>query len=282
MQEEVIAYKTSLTKAQVKAKLPQAIAEFSRRGREFLYRDDGDNAFRIGIERGGHSGFWYLARCRDLSEGCEISGTIVYDPDGYTKKQDGKENKDSLLSEIFVWIFVAIFVVIEFLLFCIPIAVASLVKLIRKEKTKEEYLDLFMCEFLACEKIEKAVYVPKNAEELYQKIIAEQENVKGQLVLQDENCIEWTFDSGLVVLMHAYADSEEGLYEFIYRQGQKEKMLTHSHPMKEDLYSDFLEINDREKLLEVSCFCGVYCQRIYSKQECKKKNSVFVKRYISD
>lgn len=275
MQEEVISYKTSLTKAQVKAELPQAIAEFSRRGREFLYRDDGDDAFRIGIGRCGHSGFWYLARCRDLSDGCEISGTIVYDPDGYTKKQDGK---DSVFSEICFWIFTGIL----FLIFCIPIVVAALVKLIRKEKTKEEYLDLFMCEFLACEKIEKAVYVPKNAEELYQKIIAEQENVKGQLVLQDENCIEWTFDSGLVVLMHAYADSEEGLYEFIYRQGQKEKMLTHSHPMKEDLYSDFLEINDREKLLEVSCFCGGYCQRIYSKQEYKKKNSVFVKRYTSD
>ncbi len=275
MQEEVISYKTSLTKAQVKAELPQAIAEFSRRGREFLYRDDGDDAFRIGIGRCGHSGFWYLARCRDLSDGCEISGTIVYDPDGYTKKQDGK---DSVFSEICFWIFTGIL----FLIFCIPIVVAALVKLIRKEKTKEEYLDLFMCEFLACEKIEKAVYVPKNAEELYQKIIAEQENVKGQLVLRDENCIEWTFDSGLVVLIYAYADSEEGLYEFIYRQGQKEKMLTHSHPMKEDLYSDFPEINDREKLLEVSCFCGVYCQRIYSKQECKKKNSVFVTRYTSD
>ena len=275
MQEEVISYKTSLTKAQVKAELPQAIAEFSRRGREFLYRDDGDDAFRIGIGRCGHSGFWYLARCRDLSDECEISGTIVYDPDGYTKKQDGK---DSVFSEICFWIFTGIL----FLIFCIPIVVAALVKLIRKEKTKEEYLDLFMCEFLACEKIEKAVYVPKNAEELYQKIIAEQENVKGQLVLRDENCIEWTFDSGLVVLIYAYADSEEGLYEFIYRQGQKEKMLTHSHPMKEDLYSDFPEINDREKLLEVSCFCGVYCQRIYSKQECKKKNSVFVTRYTSD
>ena len=275
MQEEVISYKTSLTKAQVKAELPQAIAEFSRRGREFLYRDDGDDAFRIGIGRCGHSGFWYLARCRDLSDGCEISGTIVYDPDGYTKKQDGK---DSVFSEICFWIFTGIL----FLIFCIPIVVAALVKLIRKEKTKEEYLDLFMCEFLACEKIEKAVYVPKNAEELYQKIIAEQENVKGQLVLRDENCIEWTFDSGLTVLIYAYADSEEGLYEFIYRQGQKEKMLTHSHPMKEDLYSDFPEINDREKLLEVSCFCGVYCQRIYSKQEYKKKNGVFVKRYISD
>ena len=133
MQEEVISYKTSLTKAQVKAELPQAIAEFSRRGREFLYRDDGDDAFRIGIGRCGHSGFWYLARCRDLSDGCEISGTIVYDPDGYTKKQDGK---DSVFSEICFWIFTGIL----FLIFCIPIVVAALVKLIRKEKTKEEYL----------------------------------------------------------------------------------------------------------------------------------------------
>ena len=150
MKEKVLAWKTSLTKAQVKAELPQAIAEFSRRGREFLYRDDGDDAFRIGIERGGHSGFWYLARCRDLSDGCEISGKIVYDPDRYIKKQDGK---GGVFSEICFWFFTGILC----LIFCIPIAVTALVKSIRKEKTKEEYLDLFMREFLSCEKIEKEV-----------------------------------------------------------------------------------------------------------------------------
>ena len=75
---EKIRYRSHLQAATLKEYLPVCTLEFSQRETEFLYEDKGGCSFRIGIEKGGHAGFWYDAECTDCDGGCIIEGEILY------------------------------------------------------------------------------------------------------------------------------------------------------------------------------------------------------------
>lgn len=110
-----------------------------------------DDSLWLGIEKGDHAGWWYIARLSDCPEGCLIDGEIVYDPDHISERGSKKE---SVPGEIFTWIFMVIAYVIIF----IPAMIAGIIYWIYEKvkgvKTKEEYLDIFMRDYLNCTKFE--------------------------------------------------------------------------------------------------------------------------------
>ena len=145
---EKIRYRSHLRAATLKEYLPVCTREFSQRETEFLHEDKGGSSFRIGIEKGGHAGFWYDAECTDCDDGCIIEGEILYG----SKKQAENE---MLLFKIGFWLTAAVL----FVIFCVPILVLFLVersKGRKRKQSKEESLDLFLCEYVHCEKIADA------------------------------------------------------------------------------------------------------------------------------
>lgn len=145
--QDVFEYHTKHTTKYIKENMPSLIQKFSKDiKREFLYGNSGQNEIRIGIEKGDHAGYWYIATLEECSEGTKIKGNIQYDPDGFTKAN----NKTNLISEICFWIFTVILCVVLF----IPIFFYWFVGVITKRKSKEEYLDMFMKDYLQCEKVE--------------------------------------------------------------------------------------------------------------------------------
>lgn len=138
---KTIKYHSTYSSEYIISNLPTAIADYSNKVKEFLYKDKGDGEIWIGIEKGDHTGFWYIAHVTSCIDGCNIEGEIVYDPDGYTK--DGKER---IISKIFFWIFMSCVIV----LLAIPILIIQLISFFKKEKTKEEYLDQFLLDYFSC------------------------------------------------------------------------------------------------------------------------------------
>ena len=134
--EKSIRYRSSLHKSALKQCVAARVREFSRQT-EFLYRETGDDSLWLGIEKGDHAGWWYIASLQDSVDGCFIEGKIVYDPDNYTV-----DSRMNLFSKIVLG-------------FLIPILIFWLIRIFRKEKTKEENLDIFMRDYLECKKIEQ-------------------------------------------------------------------------------------------------------------------------------
>ena len=132
--EKSIRYRSSLHKSALKQCVAARVREFSRQT-EFLYRETGDDSLWLGIEKGDHAGWWYIASLQDSVDGCFIEGKIVYDPDNYTV-----DSRMNLFSKIVLGFLIAVFYVI----FCIPILIFWLIRIFRKEKTKEKNLDIFM------------------------------------------------------------------------------------------------------------------------------------------
>ena len=142
---EKIRYRSHLQAATLKEYLPVCIKEFSQRETEFLYEDKGENSFRIGTEKGDHAGFWYDAECTDCEDGCIIEGEILYGTEKHAESE-------TLLSKISFWSMAAVLAVI----FCVPILILLLIergKGRKRKRSKEESLDLFLCEYVHCEKI---------------------------------------------------------------------------------------------------------------------------------
>lgn len=82
--------------------LPSKVAfyEDDKYGMLFLEKDM-NGRFRIGLEKGGHSGEWYCGEISERENGCYISGDIFYDPDknpDYNK--DYKPEKKPLRKKI--------------------------------------------------------------------------------------------------------------------------------------------------------------------------------------
>ena len=139
-------YKSKYSKEYIKEHIKQCVFDFSNQTKEFLYKDQGDDEIRIGIEKGDPAGWWYIATLTNCKDGCIIDREIQYDPDHYTTRANDKE---SMFSKIIY----AVFLGIIFIIFCIPILIAYICLTFKKNKTKEEYLDDFLKEYLLCEKI---------------------------------------------------------------------------------------------------------------------------------
>lgn len=143
--EKIYKYKSEFSASYIKQNMPSLVKQFSEtEKREFLYRDESDDTIWLGLEKGDHSGFWFIGSLKETSDGTIIEGSIVYNPDNpdvYVSK--------SRLSKVCTWILTAIMAVI----LCIPILIFWIAELIRGRKTKEEYLGIFLRKYLSCEKI---------------------------------------------------------------------------------------------------------------------------------
>ena len=143
---QLLSYRSRKTAGEFKACLPGQTERFSAEQRHFLLRETDENALMIGIEKGDHAGYWYVASLTDEPGGCRIEGRIVYDPDN-----DTADGKSLGVGEILGMIVIGVIFLIPILLFLL---VRLFIDLVRRPKTKEEYLDLFMTGYLGCEKIE--------------------------------------------------------------------------------------------------------------------------------
>lgn len=139
-----IVYKSKYPKSYIYENIEQLIQSFSNEYREFLYEIKSSDELWIGIERGDHAGYWYLAKLEDTVDGCMIKGHIEYDPENFTG-----EKSMNLYSKIAMWLMIIFFVI----LFCIPLFIIWIIQLIRRPKTKKEFLDIFMVQYLECGKL---------------------------------------------------------------------------------------------------------------------------------
>jgi hypothetical protein len=114
---------------------------------EYLIEIKNDNTFFLGIEKGGHTGYWYVAHISENDGKTIISGDIVFDPDenGKTKST----NKSGILTTVLLYV---IFWPIMLLSFLVTFLL-KVFKIASKTKSKEEKLDSFMINYLCCSKI---------------------------------------------------------------------------------------------------------------------------------
>ena len=145
--QDYFEYRTEHSIRYINENMPSLIEKFSKENeRQFLCGNCCYNEISIGIEKGDHAGYWYIATLEECPEGTKIKGNIKYDPEGFTKSR----YEDSLIFKICFWCFSAIL----YIIFCIPLLINLLIGVITKRKSKEEYLDMFMRDYLQCEKIE--------------------------------------------------------------------------------------------------------------------------------
>ena len=103
--------------------------------------------FWLGVERGGHSGYWYIANLEERDNKIIVSGKIIYDPD-----EEGKEKSKTFGDIVGLIIFSPLLLILNF----IDIIVFLFNKIIKpKEKhlTTSDKLDNFMLNYLNCKKI---------------------------------------------------------------------------------------------------------------------------------
>lgn len=145
--KDCFEYHTKHNIKYIKENMPSLIQKFSMENkREFICGNCCQNEISIGIEKGNHAGYWYIATLKECSEETIIKGYIKYDPEGFTKTS----GDSSLFFKICFWSFAVIFSIV----LCIPIFIYWLIGIITKRKSKEEYLDIFMKDYLQCEKVD--------------------------------------------------------------------------------------------------------------------------------
>lgn len=151
--DKVFKYECPYTKEQLYEKLNNKHGVYSDYGKEGDYlielKNDG---FFLGIERAGHTGYWYNAAVRTVDDRIIIQGKIVYDPDenGNEKPCSKKEKFGSGL--------IIIICIPAWTIFMLCYGIAWLIRFIigkpmPKEKSKEQKLDDFMCNYLCCKKL---------------------------------------------------------------------------------------------------------------------------------
>ena len=114
---------------------------------EYLITIKNDNVFWLGVERGGHSGYWYIANVEQRNNKTIIRGKIIYNPD-----EEGKEQSKTFGDIVGFIIFSPLLLILNF----IDIIVFLFNKIIKpKEKhlTTSDKLDNFMLNYLNCKKI---------------------------------------------------------------------------------------------------------------------------------
>lgn len=85
------------------------------------------------------------------------------------------------------------------------------------------------------------IFIPHNANELYEKMIREQ--FTGQLSLEDDHLI-WKLPNGITIKVTFSTLFPEAYLGTCCLDGKKEIPLAHWHPMIEDVYRDLSEINN--------------------------------------
>lgn len=133
------------------------------------------------------------------------------------------------------------------------------------------------------------IYEPKNikelnvnTKELYNKIIKNNE-IKGTIKLYSDKVdyISWNiYDDYFIEISFDYHDG----YININKKEKNEKIqLTHWHPEFDEVYNDFLELNDKDNIIIVWVKRTSGGYDIIKKNEFKKenyKNNFFYKYYI--
>lgn len=114
---------------------------------EYLISIKKDNVFWLGVERGGHTGYWYIANVTDQNGKVIVSGRIIYDPD-----EDGNE-KPKTIGDILLFI---LFSPCILLLNILTVIVDLFMRITRKKQkhlSPADKLDKFMLDYLCCKKI---------------------------------------------------------------------------------------------------------------------------------
>lgn len=91
--------------------------------------------------------------------------------------------------------------------------------------------------------MQKDIFIPHNVEELYEKMICE--NFTGKLLSKDDRLI-WCLPNGITVKVAVDERMLEGYIDTSCCCGGKEHLLTHWHPMKDEIYNDLLKIDNGE------------------------------------
>lgn len=114
---------------------------------EYLITIKNNNIFWLGVERGGHSGYWYIANVEEINNKTIISGKIIYNPD-----EEGREEAKTFGDIVWHIVFLPVILILIFL----EMIVTLFRKIInRKEKhlSTSDKLDKFMLNYLNCKKI---------------------------------------------------------------------------------------------------------------------------------
>lgn len=140
-------YLAKLKSSEIKEIITTKIEEFKQEGKEYTYRETEDNTLWLGIEKGDHAGYWYIAKLTDTENGCFIDGKVVYDPD--------KEGSKNLFSDIVEYTIIGFCMTLYYIVCGVPLFILWLIGKCRKGNKPVNYLDLFMVDYLGSTKLKK-------------------------------------------------------------------------------------------------------------------------------
>lgn len=150
---KVFKYEYFYPKEQLYEKLNDRHGTYSSYGNEGDYLIEiKDEGFFLGIERGGHTGYWYIAKVNAVDDRTVIQGKIVFDPD-----ENGNEKPQSIGEKLLNGLIIIILIP-SWPIFMLCYGFAWVIRFLigkpfPKRRTKEQKLDDFMCNFLGCKKI---------------------------------------------------------------------------------------------------------------------------------
>lgn len=102
------------------------------------------------------------------------------------------------------------------------------------------------------------IFVPYDVTDLYEKL--KKEDLKGKLT-KEESLLIWELPNGIILKIGINNPPHEGYIGTSYLKDGKEVILTHWHPMDDEIYKDLMDINNGQTIWV-------------------KKNSVFGERII--
>ena len=114
---------------------------------EYLITIKNECNFWLGVERGGHSGYWYIANIEERDNKTIVSGKIVYDPD-----EVGNERQKTMGDILLFILFSPCLLLLNILTLIIDLFGRIFGKK-RKHSTPVDKLDRFMLNYLNCKKI---------------------------------------------------------------------------------------------------------------------------------
>ena len=138
--------------------LPIKVRSFDGGRYELLFLEkDMNGRFRIGLQRGGHSGWWYCGELSERQNGCYVNGDIFYNPDenpaynkAYYKPEKQKNSLGNKISNALTWAFF-------FVLFLPVLLVSTLIFMIKgifsgkPVMEREDILVALMTKEMKCE-----------------------------------------------------------------------------------------------------------------------------------
>jgi hypothetical protein len=147
-----IYYEYGFSKENLYEKLNNKSGCYSNYGNagDYLIEIKNDDSFFLGIERGGHSGYWYIARISEMQDKVIIKGKIIFDPDeqGNKKPSQKGETFGIIILFFFLWplLLLGLFYKLMYYLYCIIFKKP-------KPKNRMDKLGDFMINYLGCTKL---------------------------------------------------------------------------------------------------------------------------------